>query len=740
MLRYSSVSHRTGSYALPVLAKIRTRKYVKASSEPDEMTEVAQGEDPRRLPEEKKKVEAWSQVIRMLSPPDVSGTYRLRKYLVDPKLRTNLISKAKRQQMPHLVLVDLIQNGGKFPKEEKYVESHIDRALGTNSWEDLPDDIETIVTRLHDLKSGQQLVIVGAGISGLSLAWFVAHARPDVKIKILESSSKVGGYLESEKVGNELFEHGPRTLLPSHPGTIIASQIMSDLGMVENGQLVGVPKRSPTNTKGIVYNNELVPLPTSGLGALKFLFSPIMRGVKFGALRDLLLARPRKNTINDESIESFISRRFNKKLSDRFLSALMRGIYAGDVSQLSARSVARLNKLYNLERLQGSSILGASMTGLASSFDKYQNTAGPLLSQAMTGKVYDGFDKLSSLYSVVAVKSGVQELAVALEQKLKSIGVEIIKNFEVVEILPGDESCTVLGADGQQVNGSVIVSTLGANKIGPVLSASEKAIKLCDEIQFANLAVVNFHFKKPVGKDWFGFLIPKSEDANNPQQVIGVVFDSAVRNATVPVSAGLESILQLKKQASQDKEIGMGEEANKTEDEPISFEKIKSLVADQFGDETTTDASKVSQTSSFSTGTTLTVMIGGDLWAGLAANELPNKSTVIANSIEALKKYLKIEEIKPEDFEVSVTYQTGSIPQYHVGHGDLVHQIHDEVAKAYDNRLYLSGTSFGKGVGVGDCIVDSLTIASRFSQQRKLLYPQYYINNYLTLTHPSLYA
>lgn len=51
-------------------------------------------------------------------------------------------------------------------------------------------ELEVQLSRIQNLKSGDKVVVVGAGISGLTLAWFLGHARPDLNITVLEQKIK----------------------------------------------------------------------------------------------------------------------------------------------------------------------------------------------------------------------------------------------------------------------------------------------------------------------------------------------------------------------------------------------------------------------------------------------------------------------------------------------------------------------------------------------------------------------
>ena len=127
-------------------------------------------------------------------------------------------------------------------------------------------------------------------------------------------------------------------------------------------------------------------------------------------------------------------------------------------------------------------------------------------------------------------------------------------------------------------------------------------------------------------------------------------------------------------------------------------------------------------------------MMGGHLWDG---KPLPSEKEVIDNAVESLKKYLEA-DFTSGDYIVEMKF--AKIPQYTVGHAKRVNELHEVISQDYDSRLYLSGTTFGRGVAVGDCLIDAVRVASRFSERRKLLYPQYYVNNYMAVTYPDMYA
>ncbi len=65
---------------------------------------------------------------------------------------------------------------------------------------------------------------------------------------------------------------------------------------------------------------------------------PIFKGALRGVLGEYLTpVRPAE--LEDESVGSFISRRFNSSVADNLVSAFIHGIYAGDIYQLSIKSL-----------------------------------------------------------------------------------------------------------------------------------------------------------------------------------------------------------------------------------------------------------------------------------------------------------------------------------------------------------------------------------------------------------------
>jgi len=65
-----------------------------------------------------------------------------------------------------------------------------------------------------------ETIIVGGGISGLSLAYFLLKRNPELDLKLIEAEKRAGGKIITEKVSGFLCEGGVNGFLSNKPSTI----------------------------------------------------------------------------------------------------------------------------------------------------------------------------------------------------------------------------------------------------------------------------------------------------------------------------------------------------------------------------------------------------------------------------------------------------------------------------------------------------------------------------------------
>lgn len=192
----------------------------------------------------------------------------------------------------------------------------------------------------------KQVVIVGAGISGLALAYRLQQLCPSVDITILEESNRVGGKAWTERRDGFQVEIGPNGFLDNKPTTV---QLCRDVGLAD--RLIAASEAARKN-RYLFINNRLNLLPGGPVGLLK---TPLLswRG-KLNFLAERF--RPPRKDGADESIAEFARRRAGAEIADVFADALVTGIFAGDPALLSAS--ACFPRMVAIERQYGSLLRG----------------------------------------------------------------------------------------------------------------------------------------------------------------------------------------------------------------------------------------------------------------------------------------------------------------------------------------------------------------------------------------------
>lgn len=107
--------------------------------------------------------------------------------------------------------------------------------------------------------------------------------------------------------------------------------------------LLITPKSAPAaQNRFIYYPDHLVRMPGPGQKIFDALYNiwsePAFKGIFAGILKEATTDR-RPDSLTDQSVGDFLARRVDKRIADNLASALFHGIYAGDIYQLSAKSI-----------------------------------------------------------------------------------------------------------------------------------------------------------------------------------------------------------------------------------------------------------------------------------------------------------------------------------------------------------------------------------------------------------------
>ncbi|KAE9381840.1 Protoporphyrinogen oxidase [Stipitochalara longipes BDJ] len=374
----------------------------------------------------------------------------------------------------------------------------------------------------------RRFAVLGGGITGLSSAHFLTQELPKAKVTIYESEDKLGGWLKSKYVdvknGRILFEQGPRTLRPSTPASLVTLEMIEKLAL-EDEVLLTSKNSDAAKNRFIYYPDHLVRMPGPGQDLYSMAWSILTEPVFTGFYRAIWeVARdPRPSNLEDESVASFLNRRLGgPQVGDNIVSAVLHGIYAGDIYQLSAKSIIR--KLWDFEGQHGS-----MMEGTRASWEDTLKTAKQGANSSHGLKAGGSLQDQMRGASVYTFKEGIGQLSSALEASLRiNPNVEFKTGDKVTSInydIKSDSISIKTALNQTPKNYTQAISTIS----GKTLSTLTPSVPSLSSMHAVTVMVVNLYYSNPniLPERGFGYLIPRSIPfEQNPECALGVVFDS----------------------------------------------------------------------------------------------------------------------------------------------------------------------------------------------------------------------
>jgi len=190
------------------------------------------------------------------------------------------------------------------------------------------------------------VAIVGGGISGLSAARSLCGRGLDVRL--FEREPACGGMIQTERAGGFVIDTGPDTLLAHKPAAL---DLVRELGL--EADLV---RPFPGRTTYVLRGSALRTLPeTSALG-LPTGWKTVAGASAFSWPGKLRMAAealiPGSAPAGDESIASFVRRRFGHEAVTYVAEPVLAGLHRGDPAKLSMQALFPF--LADAERRHGS--------------------------------------------------------------------------------------------------------------------------------------------------------------------------------------------------------------------------------------------------------------------------------------------------------------------------------------------------------------------------------------------------
>ncbi len=332
-----------------------------------------------------------------------------------------------------------------------------------------------------------ETVIIGGGISGLSLAYFLLRKNPKHDLKIIEAEDRVGGKIITENQGGFLCEGGVNGFLSNKPSTINLAKELS---------LTPLKGSESSKIRYILIDGKLTKVPEN---PIKFFLSPLLSfSGKIRMFREYFIS-PLKEDI-DETVESFVSRRVGREFYEKLIDAMSTGIYAGDPSKMSMKSC--FPKVYWLEKKYGGLIKGL----IALKREKKDAKAQP---QAV----------------LMSFHGGMKELIESLQNQLST---KILKSKRVIALDRQQNRYTIQTKNGDIIEAERVILACPAHESSEILKPLHKNLsQTLSTIPYPPLSVVAFGFRErqiAFGTSLYGFLIPYRER----RKILGTLFDSSI--------------------------------------------------------------------------------------------------------------------------------------------------------------------------------------------------------------------
>lgn len=337
-----------------------------------------------------------------------------------------------------------------------------------------------------------RIAIIGGGISGLSLAFFLLEKDPALDIIVLEAEKRPGGKIWTEKTEGFLCEGGVNGFLDNKPRTLeLAAKVALE------------PLRSndAARKRFIFSGNRLHRLPESPLA---FLASGLM-SLK-GKLR--IMAEPviPGKVREEETLSEFARRRLGKEAYEKLIDPMASGIYAGNPETLSLR--ACFPRVYDLEARYGGLIRGM----IHLQMEKKKQGSRERVEAGPGGTLTSFYDGMGALASAIR----------------RFLGERLILEKKVQGIERKGQRYSLFFADGSSTEADIVVSASPAYAVSEILKNMDRRLSnLVAEIPYPSLSVVCLGYRKEKIKtpvEAFGFLIPSREK----RKILGTLYDSSI--------------------------------------------------------------------------------------------------------------------------------------------------------------------------------------------------------------------
>lgn len=282
-------------------------------------------------------------------------------------------------------------------------------------------------------KLSKKIAIIGAGITGLSSAYFIKKQDPTIEITIFEASNRPGGKIQTYRHEGYTIELGPESYLGRKT---IMTDMAKDIGL-ENDLI--------TNTTGQSYiyaKNKLFPIPGGSIMGIPTDIKPFIKTKlisPIGKLRAGMDLFKKPIQIEDDiSVGDFFRKRLGDEVLENLIEPLMGGIYGTNIDELSLMST--FPNFKEKEEQFGSLIKGMK--------DEKEQ-------RIKHRQLYPGAPK----GQFKQFRHGLSSFIEALAENVQNKGVNIRYNTQVRDIKVSQKDYEILLEDSSETFDGVLVTT-----------------------------------------------------------------------------------------------------------------------------------------------------------------------------------------------------------------------------------------------------------------------------------------
>jgi len=335
----------------------------------------------------------------------------------------------------------------------------------------------------------RRVVIIGAGIAGLSAAYELGRTDSDWELVLLEIAPRIGGRILTDRLQGIVVEGGPDCFVTNKPW---AMRLISELGMED--ELVATNDRDKSVfcfSRGRLRRfpeGLMLMAPTK---VVPFLLSDIVpwpAKLRMGA--EYLI--PRGGAVKDESLGEFALRRFGREALETIVGPVLAGIHAGEPERLSLRST--FPQFADMERDYRSILIG--MRALARKRAQVPRRSGKPRTLFMT------------------LRGGLNRLTDVLQGHLPSGSLRLDCGAASVERIAAGRFLLRL-TDGTAIEADAVVSAAPADAAAKSLTAFPGLCEELGAIEFASTATASLLFEAEGASprlDGFGFVVDRRAD------------------------------------------------------------------------------------------------------------------------------------------------------------------------------------------------------------------------------------